>query len=136
MKDSQKDKKVVFIADDDEDDRLFLTEALLNVDDNIQIAEAENGTELIKLLEKKNQEPDLIVLDMNMPGMNGLETIEAIKSLEPQILETPTVMLSTSSDKTFAKKALACGIRDYFVKPYSVQGFLNLAKTLKLKYLG
>lgn len=126
---------MVFIADDDEDDRLFLTEALLNVDANIEIAEAKNGAELLNLLKEAKCEPALIVLDMNMPQMNGLETLEALQSLDQQIVAAPTIMLSTSSDKGFAKKVLDSGIKDYFVKPYSVQGFLKLAQTLKLKYL-
>ena len=126
---------MVFIADDDEDDRLFLTEALLNVDANIEIAEAKNGAELLNLLKEAKYEPALIVLDMNMPQMNGLETLEALQSLDQQIVAAPTIMLSTSSDKGFAKKVLDSGIKDYFVKPYSVQGFLKLAQTLKLKYL-
>jgi len=135
MKNLNRNKKVVFIADDDEDDRLFLTEALLNVDANIEIAEAKNGAELLNLLKEAKCEPALIVLDMNMPQMNGLETLEALQSLDQQIVAAPTIMLSTSSDKGFAKKVLDSGIKDYFVKPYSVQGFLKLAQTLKLKYL-
>jgi len=127
-------QKVVFIADDDEDDRLFLTEALLKVDADTQIVEAENGVELINLLESTDTDPTLIVLDMNMPLMNGLETFEAIKSI-PNIPAIPTVMLSTSSDKLFVKKAMESGLSDYFVKPYSVQGFFNLATALKLKYI-
>lgn len=130
-----KGQKVVFIADDDEDDRLFLTEALLKVDAGTRIVEAENGVELINLLEEADIDPSLIVLDMNMPLLNGLETFEAIKAI-PNIPAIPTVMLSTSSDKVFAKKALDSGLSDYYVKPYSVQGFFNLAAALKLKYIG
>ena len=126
----EREQKLVFIADDDEDDRLFLTEALLKVDADTIIVEAENGVELINLLENTHIYPTLIVLDMNMPLMNGLETFEAIR-----LKAIPTVMLSTSSDKTFVEKVLDSGFSGYYAKPCSVQGFINLATALKLTYI-
>ncbi len=128
--------KVVLLADDDEDDRLFLTEALLKVDADIQILQAENGVELVDLLNEKNfnGQPSLIVLDMNMPLMNGLETMALLKS-KPEVAKIPTVMLSTASDKGSSESAMKAGFQDYYVKPHLVQGFLTLDATLKAKYL-
>ena len=91
--------KVVLLADDDEDDRLFLTEALLKVDPAILIVQAESGVELVEIIEQEKFEgdPALIVLDMNMPRMNGLETLNELKS-KPNIAKIPAIMLSTASD--------------------------------------
>ncbi len=128
--------KVVLLADDDEDDRLFLTEALLKIDSDIKIIQAENGAELVEIIDQKKFEgdPALIVVDMNMPLMNGLETIQAIKT-KPVVSNVPAVMLSTASDRWIYENAIKAGFKDYFVKPHLVQGFLTLAATLKAKYL-
>ena len=131
-----KPSKIVLLADDDEDDRLFLTEALLKVDGDIKIIEAENGVELVNLLEKREFEGDLalIVLDMNMPLMTGIETLKLLKS-KPQVSEIPAVMLSTASDTKSCEEATKAGFLEYFIKPHMVNGFLTLAATLKSRYL-
>lgn len=63
-----------YLADDDPYDRLLLTEAIKSIDSSIEIVEAENGQELLAILQSQMLPVNsLIILDMNMPKMNGLE---------------------------------------------------------------
>lgn len=130
-------KKVIFLADDDEDDRLLLAEAILGVDPEVEVVEAEDGMGLIDILTQKNYPgyPSLIVMDLNMPGLNGFETME-ILTADTQIQDIPAIMLSTSNDERSSKHALNAGFLEYFIKPYHIQGFATLAGILKAKYLG
>lgn len=130
-------QKVVFLADDDEGDRLFLIEAILEVDPKVEIIEAHDGMNLIDILTNKKYlgHPSLIVMDLNMPRLNGLETMKILNA-DAQIQNIPAIMLSTSSDQNSSRNALKAGFREYFIKPYHIQGFVSLAAILKAKYLG
>jgi len=130
-----KSHKTVFIADDDSDDRSFISDAIKEKDTSIDIIEAEDGAQLLDILKQDGTpEPTLIVLDMNMPKMNGLETIAAIKS-DSELSSIPAVMISTSSDQMLYRKAFQSGVADFFVKPYTFQGYREMASQLKFKYL-
>ena len=127
--------KTVFIADDDSEDRSFISDAIKEEDASIDVIEVENGAELLDILKQEGTpEPSLIVVDMNMPKMNGLETITAIKS-DSKLSAIPAVMVTTSSDPLLSLKAYKFGIADFFVKPYSFQGYREMVIQLKYKYL-
>jgi CheY-like chemotaxis protein len=73
--------KTIYLVDDDQDDRFFIKEAIQGADTNLQIVEVENGLDLLDLIQKQEAPAaSLILLDMNMPKMNGLETVSAIRS--------------------------------------------------------
>ena len=67
----------IFIADDDPDDILFLKEAFKEISKNIKITSAKNGQELLKFVQLVI--PNLIVLDINMPCMDGLDCLEELR---------------------------------------------------------
>jgi CheY-like chemotaxis protein len=127
--------KTIYLADDDGDDRFFMKEAVKAIDEDVKIVEAENGAELLDVLEdEKIPDPAMIVVDANMPIMNGLETISAIKS-NPDFADVPAVMVSTSSEQSLANEAIQRGADNFFTKPYSLKGYLELARSLIYKYL-
>ncbi len=122
--------KTIFLADDDQDDRFFLREAIVSIDNTISIVEATDGIELLAIIE--NDTPSgltLIVLDMNMPRLNGLETILKIRSI-PSFSTIPAIMISTSSDPWLSEKAQKAGINQFLTKPSNLQGFFDLATAL------
>lgn len=122
--------KTIFLADDDQDDRFFLREAVGALDTEINVIEATDGIELLKLIENLSPtELTLIVLDMNMPRMNGLETIKAIR-INPLFANIPAVMISTSSDPWLIEQVKIAGIDHFISKPSSLAGFTVLAKQL------
>jgi CheY-like chemotaxis protein len=126
--------KTIYLADDDADDRFLIIEAIKSVDPEINVVEAENGLELLKIMEHTEQENSLVLLDMNMPKMNGLETIHAIRS-NPNLSLIPAVMLSTSSDTSFTQLAYHAGFSLYFTKPNSFEAFIDLFQQLTSQFL-
>jgi CheY-like chemotaxis protein len=76
-----------------------------------------------------------VLVDMNMPRMNGIEAIKEIRS-EPELADLPAVMLSTSDNPELKKKALAAGANDFFVKPNNFKALLDIARRIVSRFLG
>lgn len=83
-----------------------------------EVLEAENGTKGIEVLEEYGDEVALILLDWNMPGMNGLEVLKAVKADE-RWQHIPVMMVTTEGEKTYIVKAIQAGAIHYLTKPFS-----------------
>lgn len=123
-----KNKITVYLADDDEDDRMLSREALESVLEGVYIKEFTNGRELLKTLhaDEGDGEPSLIVLDINMPYINGLDVLSSIRSVS-SLCHIPIVLLSTSSDGDTIKRAYQIGANAYFIKPVSPFEYKKIA---------
>lgn len=122
-----KGNKTVHLADDDEDDRMLIREALKEANPDITIVEAEDGKELVHNVKDADDVSNtVIIVDMNMPKMNGIEAIEEIRK-DPELHEVPAVMLSTSNNPDLKAKAMKAGANDYYAKPTSFRGLLDIA---------
>lgn len=122
--------KTIYLADDDEDDRYLYKEAIQQTDDNVKVVETDSGEELIQQLKETNDlSKAVIVVDHNMPGMTGLETIEAIKS-DSEISDVPTVMMSTSSNPVLATDAVEAGADLFVTKPFTFKGLIDVMKKI------
>jgi CheY-like chemotaxis protein len=111
-------KHLIVCIDDDHEDVDMLKDAFrkLSVDyEFIQATDGELGLKLLREMADRNEQPCLIVLDINMPRMDGRETFIALKK-DPVLAGIPTVIFSTSSSAMdqlfFSKKNV-----EYFVKP-------------------
>lgn len=124
----------VFLVDDDQDDRFFLRQAIREAGALVDIVEAENGLELLALVQRKVYDRVLILLDMNMPKMNGLETIAALRA-NPSTAEFPVVMISTSSNPALIETAYLAGVDSFITKPSSFEGFTTLSQQLLTRFL-
>lgn len=109
--------KYIALAEDDADDQLLFTEALKQVRGENTLMTVPNGMLMLDLL-KNNKEalPDVIVLDVNMPGMTGIECLKVIRS-EPEFNHLPIVIMSTTTDPRTVEAAYASGANSYAVKP-------------------
>lgn len=107
----------VYLVDDDEDDRFFAEQGLSENAD-CEIIFFTNGEELIRHLQHLSgpQFPNLIFLDLNMPRMNGFETLEVLKT-NPQWGTIPVIVLTTSNSTREKEKVLALGAMDFLTKP-------------------
>lgn len=111
-------KHTIFYAEDDLDDLFIVKQAFQSYDGNVKIIHASNGLEALETLqglEENDTLPCLILLDINMPGMDGRETLIRIKQ-DDRLKHIPAVIFSTSSsalDKEFAAKWNA----RFFTKP-------------------
>ena len=106
---------------DDADDHQFLTDTIKNVRSNCQITSAYNGLELMDILyrmaESRQPLPDLIILDLNMPLMNGYEVLKKIKAI-PVFAHIPVYILTTSEFEYDKVKAIAYGASAFYSKPF------------------
>jgi CheY-like chemotaxis protein len=114
----------ILCVDDDEDDIFFIREVIASQRHSFQIDEAKNGWDAIKYLENANDVhrlPCLIIMDMNMPRMDGKQTIGKIKD-HPELSKIPIVIFTTSSnvaDRTYFETR---GIH-FITKPFDYKIF-------------
>ncbi len=112
--------KLVLYADDDSDDRAWISEACKAVNAAWAIEFVENGREVLEFLYKlpSSDLPDLIVLDLNMPELDGRQTLQKIKA-HPLYQQIPVAIVTTSSnnlDKDICKRL---GASLFLIKPDS-----------------
>lgn len=124
--------KIVFIEDEEITSKIVgeeLTEAGFNV---VKAFDGKAGLELIK-----TEAPDLVLLDIMMPKMQGFEVLEAAKK-DPKTKDIPVIILSVLSDDENIKKGMDMGARDYIIKskhavaeiPNKIRAFLNERPTI------
>lgn len=104
----------VVVVDDDVTNRK-LAERILSKSD-IEVATLSSGEELMTFV--KDNRPDLILLDINMPGMDGFETLSKLREEETEIADIPVVFLTSENDTEAEKKALGLGAKDFIKKPF------------------
>lgn len=119
-------ESTILCVDDDDDDLFFIRDVIHSHSLSIKIAEARNGWEAIKFLDDaqaKNSFPCLIIMDMNMPRMDGKQTINKI--LENSTLaKIPIVVFTTSSNLVDKEYFENKGIH-FITKPFDFQVFTN-----------
>lgn len=102
-------KNIVFYADDDTDDLELVQEAFDKYTNNVEVVTAKDGLQALTYLQSLKENslmPCLIILDINMPLLNGKDVLKKVKEI-PHLAPLPVVLFSTSSsplDKEFAKK--------------------------------
>lgn len=122
---------MVIIADDDIDDRLLLTEALVeNGVERDKILLACDGEELLSLLVIHSQTPCLVFLDLNMPKKNGLKVLEAMRS-NPTQRHIPVLIFTTSNSRSDIISSYDLGCNAYFEKPYSYSELVDMVGVIK-----
>jgi len=122
-----KENYSIVLADDDADDHFLFTQALNNININCIATSVYDGSELLDYLLKKDKygdskavNPDVIILDLNMPVLNGFETLKKIKS-HKNIHEIPVYIMSTTKPYNQEKELIELGARHYYEKPYSAK---------------
>lgn len=121
----------ILLADDDAEDRSIILDAmeLLNAADVMMFAD--NGEELLDLLHTNysaSLSPFLIVLDLNMPKMNGTQTLSKLKS-DDKFKHIPVIIYSTSINPVEKEKCLLLGAHSFITKPTSFQECRETAQT-------
>ncbi|MEL7609350.1 MAG: response regulator [Bacillota bacterium] len=111
----------VLIADDEQIERSFLR-SVINAQQNHYrvIAEAVNGQKALALA--KSMQPDVAILDINMPVINGLEAARQIKRLFPGMV---IILNSAYAEFDFAQQAISCGVNAYLIKPANAELILS-----------
>lgn len=120
--------KNIYLADDDEDDRIFFQDALSEVCKEVHLTVAKDGVELMDILSlPPSPLPDVIFLDLNMPAKNGFQCLEEIKKSE-FLKHLPIIIFSTTVQEEAVNKVYKGGANFYIRKP---DNFNHLKKALK-----
>lgn len=121
--------KFILLGEDDHDDREMLTEVFSSLDNSFILFFVNNGKEVLSVLEKlkDDQMPRLIVLDYNMPGLNGAEILKEI-STNNRFRNIPKVVWSTLGSDKFKTTCMELGAADYIIKPSSHQDLEKIAR--------
>jgi two-component system response regulator len=123
-------KATILIADDDDDDRFLIQSALYDYGISNPTAFVKDGIALLNYLHENNDASvGLILLDLNMPRMNGRETLKILKS-EAKLRKIPVVVMTTSKTPEDIEDCYDLGANCYIVKPASFDAFNDTIFTL------
>lgn len=122
-------KLKILLIEDDMIEVMKLNRTITSLKLQHEIIEANNGEEALTILEKKSNLPDIILLDLNMPKLNGIEFLSILKNND-QLKHIPTVILTTSSNKKDLKECFEIGVSGYVLKPLKYDDYV--AKVSKI----
>ena len=133
----QQKKFTILIANDDEDTRFLVQEALREVRLAIRSEFVENGEEVLDYLYRRGRyagnsnwyQPDLILLDLNMPRLDGREALTLIRA-NPDLRQIPVVILTTSHRSGDILLCYRLGANSFISKPVTFEGLVEVMKTL------
>jgi len=111
-------KTKIMIIDDSYTNRVLFKAILEDLD--IDVIEVHSAIKGLKLLKESN--PDIILLDMCMPMMTG---IDFLKELQKRKKTIPVIVISVLDDQTYIKQAFNCGASDYLVKPVEIDELIR-----------
>lgn len=133
---------VILIADDDDDDRVLLRQALMSASFDGIVEFVENGEQLIHYLDACQQgksdappTPTLLLVDLNMPIVNGLEALKQIKS-SAHYRHLPVVILTTSSAEQDIRESYNLGAASFVTKPITFSQLVETMNALQAYWLG
>lgn len=115
----------IMVADDEQLERRVLTSILKKNVRVKEIIEAKNGKEALELNREFN--PDIIIMDIKMPGINGIKALELIKNENPN---KEIIMLTAYDDFEFVHKVLVLGGSDYIIKPIKPDKLIEIVDNI------
>lgn len=130
-------EKPILIVDDDADDREILRDAFASIDGKHEYVFIENGDKLLEYLEETksdNEMPSLIILDLNMPGKDGRDTLKEVKSDE-RFHHIPTIVFTTSSSNRDRQTVYDLGANCFITKPDTFNKLMELASSISRLWL-
>ena len=126
----QKNNLHIIIAEDDFDDADVICETFNQNPNFGKVSLVANGEELLNYLkDTANENPDVILTDINMPIINGIEALQQIFN-NNDLKTIPCFVYSTSINPAYKEKCDALGVKAYLIKPYSFEAFAEIPKTI------
>jgi len=120
----------ILLVEDDLIDAMTFKRALKQLNISNKVVVAENGETALELLhDSSRQKPSLILLDLNMPRMNGTELLSAVKR-DPALKYIPVIVLTTSGDSRDIRRSYENGAAGYMVKPVDYTHFVTIISTI------
>jgi CheY-like chemotaxis protein len=127
--------RTLILAEDDVDDRFLFEQALREVAPDCELLTAGDGKELLTILSETDAPPEVIILDINMPFMDGFQVIDKMKS-SPALRTIPVVVFSTTAQQSTVDSMYSKGASFYACKPYSfdeLKEFISIVLAIQWK---
>lgn len=124
----------IFVAEDDEDDQFLLRSAFASTGADCELRFFTNGEELIRQLAVTPERPTLVLLDLNMPVMDGFQTLIYLRNQEAY-KALPVLMLTTSSQREDVTKAYSLGANSFITKPNQYDDLTHAVRQLQQFWL-
>jgi len=127
--------KLILIGEDDIDDKEILEEIFLSMDSSVKLTFINDGQKLVSFLENANPEslPGLIILDYNMPHLNGAEILKSLQQND-DVKNIPKIIWSTANADGFRNICLQLGACEYLVKPSRFRDLESIIKQMLSYY--
>lgn len=120
----------ILLVEDDKVDQMTVKRVLKHLNSENPLIIRQNGLEALEYLNNQENEcPGLILLDLNMPKMNGIEFLKEVKS-SSQLKLIPTVVMTTSKEEKDRMDSFSQSVAGYMVKPVDYQQFLLVMETI------
>lgn len=121
----------VLIVEDNPADRQLLTEALLEAALPVHATAAGDGEKALEVLASKDRRPDLVLLDISLPRIDGNEVLARVKD-DPSVRSIPVIVLTSSTDPCDGQRVLDLGANSFVGKPDDLDGFRALVRAIEL----
>ena len=125
--------KLVLLVEDNPGDARLVREALKGSKEPLDLSIASDGQEALDML--NTLRPDIILLDLNLPKIDGRDVLKTIKS-DPKLKRIPVVVLSTSESETDINDAYDAHANSYIAKPLDFTQFTNIVHDIQRYWLG
>ncbi|MBO0937038.1 response regulator [Fibrella sp. HMF5335] len=124
----------IYIADDDEDDQFLLQTAFASTGLGCQLKFFGNGEQLLRQLTIAVEPPTLVLLDLNMPILDGFQTLAQLRS-QTAYETLPVVILTTSNQHSDVQRAYEMGANSFITKPHQYADLLRTVQQLEQFWL-
>lgn len=119
----------ILLIEDDMIEVMKLNRVIDSLQLNHEIIEANNGEEALEILNKKDTQPDIILLDLNMPKLSGIEFLSILKNSKT-LNCIPTIILTTSNNSKDILKCCEIGVAGYIIKPLKYEEYVSKIEKL------
>ena len=126
---------LILLVEDDDVDAMITQRALSELNVTNELVHKVDGEDALEYLkDPTNQKPCVILLDLNMPRMNGFEFLKIVKA-DDVLKRIPVVVLTTSTEDQDIVKSFVLGVAGYVVKPVNYMQFVEAMRTLHLYWM-
>ncbi len=119
----------ILLIEDDTIETMKFNRTISSLKLEYNVTEANNGEDALKILQKKDELPDIILLDLNMPKINGIEFLNILKN-DDTLRHIPTVILTTSNNQKDLLECYKIGIAGYVLKPLKYEAYVSKIEKL------
>lgn len=123
---------IFFLIDDDEEDTMIFRDMVEECDIPVRLLNAESAREALEMLRQmESSMPDVIFLDLNMPGMDGKECLRELKQ-DTRLASIPVIMYTTSSHSRDVEETTQAGAVGFITKPSDVRELKRIIETIAM----